>query len=103
MSGARIGSLQEITETQLGLEVPWMSYIEDIAADAGICRLYGFSDENLDTDALASGGCAWFTKSEMSRHLGESDDICRAVDRWQRADMIRGKGKACRQSRQQFA
>ena len=100
--GARIGSLQEITETQLGLEVPWMSYIADIAADAGICRLYGFSDANLDPDALASGGCAWFTKSEMSRQLGESATICRAVDTWQRADVIRGKGKACRQSRQQF-
>ena len=50
--GARIGSLQELTQTQLGLEVSWMSYIEDFAEEDGICRVYGFSDENLDLDAL---------------------------------------------------
>ena len=100
--GARIGALQEITQTQLGLEVPWMSYIEDVEADAGVCRLYGFSDETLDTDALATGGCEWFTKSELRHRLGESGAICRAVETWQRSDIIRGKGKACRQSRQQF-
>lgn len=100
--GARIGSLQEIAQTQLGLEVPWMSYIEDVEADTGICRVYGFSDGNLDTDALASGGCEWFTKSELKKRLGENDAICHAVNTWQQADIIRGKGKACRQSRQQF-
>ena len=100
--GARIGSLQEITQTQLGLEVPWMSYIEDVEEAKGICRVYGFSDENLDTDALANDGCEWFTKSELKQRLGESDAICRAVDTWQRSDIIRGKGKACRQSRKQF-
>ena len=100
--GARIGALQEITQTQLGLEVPWMSYIEDVEADEGICRLYGFSDETLDIDVLATGGYEWFTTSEMRHHLGESDGICQAVDTWQQADIIRGKGKACRQSRQQF-
>ena len=100
--GARVGSLQEITQTQLGLEVPWMSYIEDVEEDEGICRVYGFSDENLDPDTLANGGCEWFTKSELKQRLGESDAICRAVDTWQRADIIRGKGKACYQSRNQF-
>ncbi len=100
--GARIGSLQEITQTQLGLEVPWMSYIEDVEEDDGICRLYGFSDETLDIDGLANDGCEWFTKSEFKQRLGESDAIYGAIDTWQRADIIRGKGKACRQSRQQF-
>lgn len=100
--GARIGSLQEITQTQLGLEVPWMSYIEDIEEEEGICRVYGFSDENLDTDALVNGGYEWFTKSELKQRFGESDVICRTVDTWQRSDIIRGKGKACHQSRKQF-
>ena len=100
--GARIGSLQELTQAQLGLEVPWMSYIEDVEEDKGICRLYGFSDENLDADALANDGCEWFTKSEMRHQLGESDAICQVVDTWQQTNIIRGKGKACRQSRQQF-
>ena len=100
--GARIGSLQELTQTQLGLEVPWMSYIEDVEEGEGICRIYGFSDENLDIDALANKSCEWFTKSELKQRLGESDAICGAVDTWQQADVIRGKGTACRQSRHQF-
>lgn len=100
--GARIGSLQDLIQTQLGLDVSWMSYIEDVEGKDGICRIYGFSDENLDIDALANNGCEWFTKSELKQRLGESDTICGAVDTWQQADVIRGKGKACRQSRHQF-
>ena len=100
--GARIGSLQELTQTQLGLEVSWMSYIKDVEEADGICRVYGFSDENLDIDALANNGCEWFTKSELKQRLGESDVVCGAVDTWQQADVIRGKGTACRQSRHQF-
>ena len=100
--GARIGSLQELTQTQLGLDVSWMSYIEDVEREDGICRIYGFSDENLDLDVLANNGCEWFTKSELKQHLGESDTIYNAVDMWQQADVIRGKGTACRQSQHQF-
>lgn len=100
--GARIRSLQELTQTQLGLEVSWMSYIEDVEEEDGICRIYGFSDDNLNLDALANNGCDWFTKSELQKRLGESDFICRAVDIWQQTDVIRGKGKACNQSRVQF-
>ena len=100
--GSRIGSLQEITRTQLGLEVSWMSYVEDVKADTGICRVYGFSDENLNLDTLAQGGCEWFTKSELKRSLGESHAICRTVDKWHQTNIIRGKGKPCHQSRHQF-
>ena len=63
--GARIGSLQDIIETQLGVEVSWMSYIEDVEEEDGVCRIYGFSDENLDINALADKGYEWFTKSEL--------------------------------------
>ena len=100
--GARIGALQELTQAQLGLEVSWMSYIEDVEEADGICRIYGFSDENLDLDALANGGYDWFTKSELKQRLGGSGAICGAVDTWHQADVIRGKGKACHQSRHQF-
>lgn len=100
--GARIGSLQELTQTQLGLEVSWMSYIEDVEEKDGICRIYGFSDENFDLGALANKGCDWFTKFELQKRLGESDTICHAIDTWQQTDVIRGKGKACNQSRIQF-
>ena len=100
--GARIGSLQALAKTQLDLEVPWMSYIEDIESEDGICRVYGFSDENLDLDRLADDGYDWLTKSEMQQRLGENDTIYRAVDTWHQTDIMRGKGKACHQSRHQF-
>ena len=100
--GARVGSLQELTRSQLGLEVPWMSYIEDVEEEDGICRVYGFSDENIDADVLANGHCDWFSKAQIQQLLGESDAISRTVDLWQRADIIRGKGKACNQSKKQF-
>ena len=100
--GARIGSLQEIAKNQLGLDVPWMSYIEDVEAEDGICRVYGFSNANLDLDALAKNGYDWFTKAELQQCLGKSDAIYRTVDTWHQADIIRGKGKACHQMRTQF-
>jgi ectoine hydroxylase-related dioxygenase (phytanoyl-CoA dioxygenase family) len=100
--GSRIGSLQALVNTQLGLDVPWMSYVEDTAEEAGNCRVYGFSDENMDLDARANGDCDWFTTSELQRRLGESHAICRTVDTWLRSDIVRGKGKACSQMRHQF-
>ncbi|RKU08108.1 hypothetical protein C6503_23275 [Candidatus Poribacteria bacterium] len=100
--GARIGSLQELAKTQLDLEVSWMSYIEDVETEEGICRVYGFSDENLNLDALANNGYDWFTESALQQRLGETDAICHTVGIWQQAGVVRGKGKACHQSRQQF-
>ena len=64
--------------------------------------VYGFSDENLDLDRLADGGYDWFTRSELQQRFGESDPICHAVDTWHQTNIIRGKGKACHQSRHQF-
>ena len=100
--GARIGSLQALTKAQLGLDIPWMSYIADVEAENGICRTYGYSDANLTADSLANGYCEWFTKDRLKRMLGESNPICRTIDTWNRADIIRGKGKACSQSKTQF-
>ena len=100
--GARIGSLQELAKTQLDLDVSWMSYIEDIEEREGICRIYGFSNENLDLDRLANGDYDWFTNSELQQRLGESDATYHAVDTWHQTDIMRGKGKACHQSRTQF-
>ena len=100
--GSRIGSLQALVDAQLGLDVPWMSYIEDWAEEDGVCRVYGFTDGGLDIDALAHGDCDWFAATELKRNLGESHAICRTVDTWLRSDIVRGKGKACSQSKQQF-
>jgi hypothetical protein len=100
--GSRVASMQALASAQLGLDVPWMSYIEDAAQDDGVCRVYGYADPDLDADAVANGGCDWFTRSGLQRVLGDDHAICRTVDTWQRNDIVRGKGKACHQSRQQF-
>ena len=100
--GARIGSLQALVEAQLVLEVPWMSYIEDWVEDDGVCRVYGFSDDSLNVDALASGNRDWFTPGEMRHRFGDAHPICCALDTWERSDIVRGRGKACRQSKHQF-
>ena len=97
--GARIGSMQERAKTQLDLEVSWMSYIQDVEEEDGISRIYGFSDENLDLDRLANGDYDWFTRSELQQRFGERNTI---VNTWHQTDIIRGKGKACYQSRHQF-
>ena len=100
--GARIGSLQALVHSQLGLEVPWMSYLEDLEQEDGWCRVYGFSDEDVNEDALANGANDWFTQGELHRTLGEGHAVCRSVDTWLRGDIVRGKGKACHQSRNQY-
>ena len=100
--GARIASLQDLTKTQLGLEIPWTSYIEDVEEADGICRVYGYSDASLGSKALANGRYDWFTKDGVGQMLGDSDYIRHAIHTWDREDIIRGKGKACRQSKEQF-
>ena len=100
--GARIASLQDLTETQLGLDVPWMSYIEDVEEADGVCRVYGYADESLASKSLANGRYDWFTKDRMRQMLGDDDYISHAIHTWHRDDIIRGKGKACRQSKEQF-
>ncbi len=100
--GARIASLQDLTETQLGLDVPWMSYIEDVGQAGGVCRVYGYADPSLESKRLANGRYDWFTKDRVGQMLGDNDYISHAIHTWHRDDIIRGKGKACRQSKEQF-
>lgn len=100
--GSRIESMQQQAITQLDLEVPWMSYISDIENSEGISRVYGYSNEDMNTDALANDNYDWFTQSEIKYHLGESNSIFRTVKTWHQSDIIRGKGKACNQRQEQF-
>ena len=100
--GSRIGSLQALVRAQLGLDVPWMSYIEDWVEEDGVCRVYGYSADKVKVDALANGTCDWFTPGEMRHNLGDTHPICCALDSWERTDIVRGKGKACSQSKRQF-
>ena len=98
--GARIGSLQSLVKSQLNVDIPWTSYIEDVAINGGVSRLYGYADAEIDRGSLGAGN--WFTQDQLLNMLGESHAICRAVSTWHREDLIRGRGKAVNQSRQQF-
>ncbi len=103
--GARIGTLQSMVEQQLnGEAIPWMSYIEDIYSDGGVCRVYGYrdSDGSLGSSVEKLDHCEWFTATELRETLGEHHAIIQIVRLWQRKDFIRGKGKAGRQQEQQF-
>ena len=48
--GARIASLQALTKEQIGVDIPWMTYVEDIEMEEGICRVYAVLDEGLVLD-----------------------------------------------------
>ena len=98
--GCLIGSLQSLVRNRLNLDLPWASYIEDVATDGGVSRVYGYADAEVDRGSLGAGD--WFTRDQLLDMLGESHSICRAVSTWHREDLIRGKGKAVSQKEQQF-
>ena len=75
-----------------------------VEAEDGICRIYGFSDPDLDLDALSK---RWRLRLvyESPRCNNVSVKVMLSVVlliRGIRADITRGKGKACHQSRTQF-
>ena len=103
--GSRVGSLQSLIETQLGVSTPWVSYIEDDEQEDGVCRIYGYTDHDHAFDGLKNNNGSrygWFTREQLHQMLGESDPICRSIRTWQKEDIVRGKGKACHQSKRQF-
>lgn len=100
--GARIASLQALTETQLGVDIPWMSYIEDVEMESGICRVYGFKDELQVLASQDNGSYEWYRKEEIKNFPSQNDYVYQAIQKWKQGNLIRGKGKAVRQSKNQF-
>ncbi|MBK35353.1 MAG: hypothetical protein CME26_07470 [Gemmatimonadetes bacterium] len=101
--GSRIASVQSHVQDQLGVDVPWVSYIEDIECEEGVCRVYGYSDGAGSLAALDKEGAgAWMTQSELDETLGGDNDISRAARLWRKEDVIRGMGKPNHQSKTQF-
>ena len=96
--GSRIGSMQQAAKEQLDQEIPWMSYIEDVEEEHSVCRVYGYTG---NTPELAIKH-DWFTQDQIQNQLGQDSDIARAIKTWHRDDIIRGKGKAVTQSKQQY-
>ncbi len=100
--GARIASLQALTKEQLGVDIPWMTYIEDFEMEDGICRVYAVLDEGQMLDLPDGARHQWVTQEGLNSNLGESHYICQTIKTWQRNDLVRGKGKAFHQSKRQF-
>lgn len=99
--GARVGAVQSLTRDQIGVEVPWASWITDVDEGVGRCRLYGYVDDAIDVDDLDGDGRAWLTGSELESALQE-EPIGEAIDMWLSPEIRRGKGKAIAQRKQQF-
>ncbi len=96
--GARIGSLQGLVKEQIGIEIPWMTYIGDVEEGSGACRLYGFVDDQFDGGAIETKNIDWLTGDAMVDALGTAS----GVQEWERSDLIRGMGKAIAQRKSQF-
>ncbi|MEM7533496.1 MAG: phytanoyl-CoA dioxygenase family protein [Chloroflexota bacterium] len=100
--GARMSSLQTLTKTQTGVDISWMSYIDDVDTADGVSRLYGFTDTALAQSEQLNGHHRWHTKAQIANLLSEDHAICHAINAWQRTDVIRGKGKPITSYKQQF-
>lgn len=88
--GARIGAMQSLAREQLGVEIPWMSYIADVNETQ---RVYGYIDSE-DSDYT---GHRWCKKDDLP------DSVQTLVAQWQRPEVVRGKGVAVAQRREQYA
>ena len=102
--GSRIASMQTLTKEQLGVDVPWMSYITDHEERNGLCRVYGYPDENGHFDALTKSNtrCGWFTSEDAQEMLGGEAEIGDIIRTWRQENVVRGKGVAFGQKEHQF-
>jgi hypothetical protein len=63
-----IGALQETCRAQLGLDLPWMSYIGDFATADGLCRVYAHqSSGGLDLAFTANRRFRWCRAEELEQ------------------------------------
>ena len=100
--GARVGSVQELVKQQTGAELSWASYVGDLDADNGQCRYYGYVDPSFDSSTVTAEQVEWLSMDELISSLGESDPIYQIASKWKQPDVVRGKGKAIHQRKQQF-
>ena len=69
-----IGVLQEQCGSQLGIEVPWMSYIGDFAASQGPCRVYAHQCRGpLELTAPADGRIRWCGADEIQQLAAQGE------------------------------
>ena len=100
--GARVGSAQALVQKQLGVALPWTSYIHDATEGDGLCRFYGYVDPEFDPASVDGPDLSWLTLGELDAAVGKSSPVSLAAREWLREDILRGKGKAVSQRKQQF-
>jgi hypothetical protein len=99
--GARIGALQSLAKEQLGVDIPWMSFIDDADEGDSLCRRYGFVSSNGVFDSVG-GDVHWMSEPELVNALGEQNSVCSAIRSWKEDEVVRGMGKAICQRKKQY-
>jgi len=99
--GSRIGSLTSQVREQIGLELPWVSYVGDFDEGSGLCRVYGFPSEE-DAALMSLAGrhptCRWVAQSGLKR-VSAPELVCQAMVQWLAPGIVRGKGLSQAQAR----
>ena len=95
-SGNLIGALGELCLEQLGIELPWMSYVADHEEDNHLCRIYGATLTGEQNGPDLPADAKWFSISALDRIVIPCPFLLGAVRQWldDDAELIRGKGKS---------
>jgi len=97
--GNMIAPLQHHLREQLGIETPWVSYLDDYPENGHLCRVYGYTLNGLGFPVRYPG--EWHPIAELGaikKDLAHGYEL-EAVDAWLDPQPIRGKGLSQARSR----
>ena len=98
--------LQEESRSQLGVDVPWMSYIGDFPAPEGLCRVYAHqSSGSLGLSLPAEGRARWCGADEIQQLAAQGELAggyeSEAITLWLDPSLDRGIGESGRDAASQ--
>ncbi|MGF1597843.1 MAG: phytanoyl-CoA dioxygenase family protein [Acidimicrobiales bacterium] len=98
--GNVIASLQEALRREVRIETPWVSYVGDFDEGEHLCRVYGYTLNDLGFPVPYSEG-RWVSRTELA---DAADELVHgyepeALERWLDPTIVRGKGLSQAQSR----
>ena len=99
-TGNYIAALAAAVRQQIGIEVPWVSWVGDYPDGDGLCRVYAYTLTGLGFPVPYRDG-RWLDRTELVEHGDRLAVgwIADAVDRWLDPAVVRGKGLTQAQSR----